>query len=781
MKKILLLLTLLVSFISADELKLKSGWNLVGINAPLTLTELQNQIGVTNLLVIQGPQKTYQKSYVDEGKSFLNDFEAFERGKGYWVKINNDSTLNYTPSNNTESSYTLTLQQGWNLIQSPIALTLNEIISQVGSDNLLVIQGSTQTYQKAYKDGGYGYLNDFETFNLQSGYWIKVATTTTLEFIFNIDKIAVNNSGQALFGSMDFNGSNYTFKVFTNTEPTNMVSQSTIALVGTINGINSASMFKLNSNYTLGSSFVVKVFNAQNEEIAKSDRVKYQTSPINFGTLSFSAPLGYNIEDPASNDANYQGLRVFAQPLTYDDYGLTSITDSDFNNLSPENQRIVANKLLALLFYGMSKTDLDTLIASGTFISTIQTKLQTPNSDLTSTETLIEKKSYSWSKSNANREKILARLFDLGLGEHYLKRWAAYILSQSIMFSPANELETVQDSDILNVYNRLVLFMDDDYSMKMITYLHMTSDDNWKRFRSPEDNGREMLEIFLLDFNDSHVPSAGIALKNWRLDPSDLELIIGLNQNDQPQNLFGTTVTTGFDFYRELVKSADFTNGVTTRLVNMYFSESTSQKKSEIISAIVNSKPSRFEDILLQIVFSKEFLYNTSRVKSIEEASFSLGKRIHFFDGLNFFYYLRESMDNMHQSLFNYKLGRDDVIPTDTLSFASYYDFMRRRLMIDRKSDSGNDWDSGWELSFIDKAISNTTTVRTFIDYLFLTVVDREPTVEERETLANYAINNAHGTYTDMNTYNDRTGVALIVMEYLSRLSEVYTFQAIEE
>ena len=116
MKKILLLLTLLVSFISADELKLKSGWNLVGINAPLTLTELQNQIGVTNLLVIQGPKKTYQKSYVDEGKSFLNDFEAFERGEGYWVKISNDSTLNYTPSSNTESSYSITLQQGLSLI-----------------------------------------------------------------------------------------------------------------------------------------------------------------------------------------------------------------------------------------------------------------------------------------------------------------------------------------------------------------------------------------------------------------------------------------------------------------------------------------------------------------------------------------------------------------------------------------------------------------------------------------------------------------------------------------
>ncbi|KIM08025.1 MAG: hypothetical protein KU29_05565 [Sulfurovum sp. FS06-10] len=45
MKKILLLLTLLVSFVSADELKLKSGWNLVGVNANLMLDEIKKKIG----------------------------------------------------------------------------------------------------------------------------------------------------------------------------------------------------------------------------------------------------------------------------------------------------------------------------------------------------------------------------------------------------------------------------------------------------------------------------------------------------------------------------------------------------------------------------------------------------------------------------------------------------------------------------------------------------------------------------------------------------------------
>ncbi len=778
MRKILFLLIFLFTSIFANQLQLTKGWNLVGINAELTLTELKTQIGVDNLLLIQGPQKVYKKAYVDANLD-LNDFIGLEENKGYWIKVENNATLTYTPIAQHQNIHKIALEEGWNLISAPQSLNIDELIEQIGLENLLVIQGDNKTYQKEYVDKGYTSANDFTDFNTTQGYWIKVAEASRIEFLFNVDKIAINNKNEPVITTILIENIPYTLKVFANTLPTEEVSSSTIALVGTVNAIDVAASLKLNSLYSLETGFIVKVYNSDNIKVAQSNLLKYTTSPIEFGNILFNIS-SVNV-DNSNNDAHFQGLKVFSEPLSYAHYELTSITDGEFNNLSPENQRIVANKLLALLFYGMPKMELDTLMASGKFISTIQTKLKTPNSDLVSTERLIEQKEYNWSDSNANREKILARLFNLDLGEHYLKRWSAYILAQSIMFSPANELATVQSSDILNVYNRLVLFMDDDYSMPMITYLHMTSDDNWKRFRSPEDNGREMLELFLLDFNDSHVPPAGIALKNWRLDRNDNELIIGLNQNDQPQELFGTTVTTGFDFYRELVKSADFTKGVTTRLVNMYFSESTEQKKSEIVSTIVSSNPSRFEDILLQIIFSKEFLYHTSRVKSIEEASFSIGKRIDYYDGLNTFAYLRESMDKMHQSLFSYKLGRDTIIPTDTLSFASYYDFMRKRLMIDRKSDELNEWDAGWQLSFIDKDIPNTNSVNGFIDHLFLTVVSREPTTQEKETLANYAINDARGTYSDMGTYNDRTGVTIIVMEYLSRLSEVYTFQAIEE
>jgi hypothetical protein len=101
--------------------------------------------------------------------------------------------------------------------------------------------------------------------------------------------------------------------------------------------------------------------------------------------------------------------------------------------------------------------------------------------------------------------------------------------------------------------------------------------------------------------------------------------------------------------------------------------------------------------------------------------------------------------------------------------------------MNDVKSDSFNDWDGGWKTDFIDKSIANTSSINGLINHIFLSVIAREATTEELSLLANYAENEARGTYDNMDTYNDRQGVTQIVMEYLSRLTETYTLKKIEE
>ncbi len=78
-------------------INLAGGWNFVGPIGILTISEIQAQLGMDNLLVIQGAGqgRSYKKSYVDDGLGFLNSFTAFEQGQGYWIKVVSDATLSF--------------------------------------------------------------------------------------------------------------------------------------------------------------------------------------------------------------------------------------------------------------------------------------------------------------------------------------------------------------------------------------------------------------------------------------------------------------------------------------------------------------------------------------------------------------------------------------------------------------------------------------------------------------------------------------------------------------
>ena len=414
MKKIILLIVLLCSTLMSTELPLKSGWNLVGIDSPLTLDELKTQLGVENLLVIQGPDKVYKKEHVDANLSNLNDFVAFEQKKGYWVKLDQNATLTYNLLEQHQNSETLTLREGWNLIAPSKKLSLEALLNKIGRENLLVVQGEDKTYQKRYIDEGFSAANDLDMLELGKGYWVKVAQAKDVELIFNVDKPAIDNKNVVLVKDFLLNNITYTLKVFANTTPTSETSTSTIALLGTINGVNTGALLKLNSNYTSGSAFVVKVYKVE-EEVGSSLEVKYGSTAIDFGNINFNEQS--TTVDNTLDDTTFGGVRVFAQPLSSDEYGLEQVSDADFNLLNSDNQQKVAVKILSTLFAGMSGTERQNLIGSGKFISTIQARLAEHNSDIKKAEQEIAQKDYSWSEADSNREKILARLMHLGLGK----------------------------------------------------------------------------------------------------------------------------------------------------------------------------------------------------------------------------------------------------------------------------------------------------------------------------------------------------------------------------
>jgi len=130
----------------------------------------------------------------------------------------------------------------------------------------------------------------------------------------------------------------------------------------------------------------------------------------------------------------------------------------------------------------------------------------------------------------------------------------------------------VTSADAYGVYNRLYQLQENEIGMRYATFLHMKSDENWRRFRSPEDNGREMLEIYALDGNDTHVPIVAQALKNWHLNQDRETLVVGLNKNEEPLEIMDDMkFKSGLEFYAALSNSKAFTKGVTTRLVNFMF------------------------------------------------------------------------------------------------------------------------------------------------------------------------------------------------------------------
>jgi len=514
------------------------------------------------------------------------------------------------------------------------------------------------------------------------------------------------------------------------------------------------------------------------------------------------------------NKEEYKGLVFYKQNIPSSSYTLKQLNNTSFNQLTATQKLHVADTLLSTLFFEYPIKKLQSKIDSQTFISDLYNGLQEDKTDKENLEEHILNEDI-FQQSNYNEQvavDILTRFYAMQeLDSYFLKNWTAYILTQTIMFSPAYELDSTHTPNIARVYNRIVRMLNVNSGMRYITYVHMMSEDNWRRFRSPEDNGREMLEIFTLDMNDAHVPLAGKALQNWKLDRDNDTLVVSLNENRTPIKLFGTTLYNGDDFFRELVKSNAFTQGVTTRLVNFFFPNKTQSKQTQIIQAIVKSQPETWQDILLQIVFSEEYLLHNNRAKSAEELFFSFAKKSDFKHRKSTFHEFKRALDNMHQATMKYKLGKLKRVPLDTLSFANYHKYIRENLMLrssnPNKADEYASWSrQGWSHSFLANENFNFNeydgieSLKSFIDYLFQVTIARHPNSEELNLFTTHMTQNKNdhnSTKVLVSTFNMVTrmddleeeqyrrearkeNIAILVLDYISRLSETYTIKEVQ-
>jgi hypothetical protein len=202
------------------------------------------------------------------------------------------------------------------------------------------------------------------------------------------------------------------------------------------------------------------------------------------------------------------------------------------------------------------------------------------------------------------------------------------------------------------------------------------------------------------------------------------------------------------------------------------------EDKTAIVDEIVASEPMTFNDIFQNIIFSKEYLLNVERPKQFEETFFSVASRVDWYANQRFFRHLNResgssnfpSLNNMKQASMTYKLGRERTVPLDTLSFAFYHKAVREKLLVDRKGNPDNDDDGGWQESLLAVDLVQDE----FVDYLFLAVVSRKAGQQELNEL------NAIIADRGFNRNDRKMQQAMIVLDYLSRLSELYFTRSFE-
>jgi len=463
---------------------------------------------------------------------------------------------------------------------------------------------------------------------------------------------------------------------------------------------------------------------------------------------------------------------------------LNKFSSEDWQDLSEEEKLALLNKINSTLYKGVASQDFfdyaiqsvrQVIIDDSNQVEALEKKLSRSLGDINAYLELIDEK-YSFDSRKKPLQYPLAMLYEFPRSKELYDAWMAYQLINTILFSPAVELESCDYIDIQYIFYRLFHMIGEDASIRDIVYEHMISQENWRRFRSPEDNTREMMEIFLGHFVDEDVPIASQACQNWSLtDESDgYRLFIEFDDNTEPLKLLGRTVVDCYDFYDAIAEHSKLIPAVTARLVDIFFTGYSGNAKKQIADRIASSNPRTFRALITKIIFSKEYLLKVSRPKRFEEAFFNLVHRIKWFANRNFFKDINHaysgssypSLYNMKQAAMTYKLGKPVAIPLDTLSFSYYHKAIRERLLIDKKSDPFNDNDGGWQAEFINV----NQTGDDFINYLFMSILSRNASSEELDELRQIMFDRGYG-YDQEDKELHR---AMIVLDYISRLSELY-------
>lgn len=540
--------------------------------------------------------------------------------------------------------------------------------------------------------------------------------------------------------------------------------------------------------------------------------------------------------DSATGDFSPSG---YAEPLTA----------AEYDSLSPAEKYQVSSKLMGTMYKGMPVEeffDLSSGLSDPQVDSDSENHIQgvrnainqnLSNQQVQDVQVSIngldennnpdpERAKYVFSDSQRPKEEPLALIYEYPLSRDSFIAWMAHFLANTIMFSPAEEMESTNLQDVQNTYKRLITGLTQGHSVRQIIRSHLPSVQRWRVARTPENTGIEGFELYLGLFETKEDSvRVGTACKDLYLTDEDdgYELASTNFGNTEPQIILqedtdndgtpdsgGFFITTCDDFYNVLSGHPLVMPRACEVIANYLLAERSLEDRLALCESIVNSGAVTFEDIFKGILFSREYLLNTERPKGFEEAFIpaldmlkwhpqraggETGQRIWSNmasrEGSSLF------MRNMGWDTMTLKIGRTPDVPLDALSFAGYHKAIREDLLIRDHSFTGGFitvdeedvfvegllYTVDTEMNTIVKPEIAALTPTDYLHFLFLSVLQRlAGDTEVTELLALLEnTGNLQTGFTGGPVIQGHSQVARIVFDYASRLPEFYYFKQTQD
>ena len=515
-----------------------------------------------------------------------------------------------------------------------------------------------------------------------------------------------------------------------------------------------------------------------------------------------------------------------------------ALSQSEFNALPAEQQYMVANKLLGTVFRGIAVEDFFDLSSGmsplkpvdSSFLSATRSRITTDltNAEVLAYDTIIDgldvdgnpnpdnaKYRFDTDSNARNNERSkqlpLARIKEYPISRDMFVHWMAYVLTNTIMFSPAEEMESTDYTDVQNMYRFLVLKLEEGATIRQIVRSNLPSLARWRVSRSAENHALEAYELYLGLFEteeDSY--RGGIACKDLYLTNEDDGYLLRRTDfpNTVPQLILGTNYITTCDDLYDVIAGHPLLIPRVVEVIFNYFVElrgDNLEYRQRIINDIVNSDPQTFADIFTAIIFSKEYLLNIERPKSFEENLMPLLDSLKWHPGENagevdeqIFRRMTEFsneqiyLNGMGWATTKYKIGRLPNVPLDGLSYANYHKSMREEFLMNRGfyDPSGNNegflYDGSANSSSTVKTFIGSMSINDFIDFLFMSALQRKASISEKTDLIDVYATGVTGNHlTTDSTGNTvvRSGrfdeIAQITFDYITRLPEFYYFRSV--